>query len=675
MFRGTMFVLPVVAALTIAASHFNVVDDPFRWLEDTTTPQTMEWLAQQRVKSEEYFADTAGRTHITKRLTEIWNMDSVYSPKRHQDQTFVMARFNGQQQPALYIVDENDCFQTVVDPLTLSPDGTLSISDYIIQEESSLIAYGLQKSGSDFQEWHIKDFKTGEEYPDQLSQIKFCPPVWDSKGEGLYYFRFDDSNSQSLYYHRLGARPEDDNKLYTHPQPGRVYFNGLFLCDGHYLKFNVRIGSSNANSVVYVDLDGKSSEIPLSFTELFPQDETSYSYVGCRKGRLYFVTNKAAPHGKIISIDPSQGHIQEVLGERPGIIHQACFVENNLVVNYLTNGYSDLQVLDDNGIQYSVDLPGMGTVVLAQAPQVDDAKEFFFSYHDFVRPTMLYKCNSLTRRSTEFLKPEFNWNPEDYEIHQLSYPSNDGVYIPLFVVHKKGLQLDSSNPALLYGYGGFGIPVTPYFSPSNLVWLETGGVYAVASIRGGGELGEEWHRAGILKNKQQSFDDFKAAARYLCNQGYTQKAKLAIEGGSNGGLLVGACLTQNPELFKAAIAAVGVFDMLRFHLFTIGWAWTTEYGSPDNPEDFEVLRKYSPYHCIEKGKVYPSTLIKTGDHDDRVVPLHSYKFAAALQEAQGGESPIILRVIYNAGHGIGKSQDQLVLEGTEKLLFLNKELR
>lgn len=673
MFRGSMFVLPVVAALAMAASHFNAIDDPFRWLEDSTTPQAIEWLAQQHAKSEEYFADTAGRSHITERLTEIWSMDSVYSPKRHQDQTFVMASFKGQQQPALYLVDENDCCQIVVDPVTLSPDGTLSISDYIIQEKSSLIAYGLQNSGSDFQEWRIKDFKTGEEYPDQLSQIKFCPPVWDGKGEGLFYFRFDDSNNQTLYYHRLGTPPEDDKKLYT-TVLGTVC-GGLFLCDGHYLKFNVRKGCSTANSIIFADLDGKSSEMPLSCTELFPQDEAAYWYVGCRKGRLYFVTNKAAPQGKIISIDPSQDHIQEVLGERPGIIRQAYFVENNLVVNYLTNGYSDLQIIDGNGMQHSVGLPGMGTVVLAQAPQAADEKEFFFSYHDFVRPTMLYKCNSVTKRVTDFLKPEFNWNPEDYEIHQFSYPSNDGVLIPLFVVHKKGLQLDSSNPALLYAYGGFGIPVTPYFSVSNLVWLETGGIYALASIRGGGELGEEWHRAGILKNKQQSFDDFKAAARYLCSQGFTQKAKLAIEGGSNGGLLVGACLTQNPELFKAAIAAVGVFDMLRFHLFTIGWAWTTEYGSPDNPEDFEVLRKYSPYHCVEKGKTYPSTLIKTGDHDDRVVPLHSYKFAAALQEAQGGESPIILRVNYNTGHGVGKSQDQLILEGAERLLFLNKELR
>ncbi|MBA3237217.1 MAG: S9 family peptidase [Parachlamydiaceae bacterium] len=674
MFRRSLIILPFLAALSVAAIHFNALDDPYRWLEDRETPQTIDWLAEQHIKCEEYFADTVGRSEITKRLTEIMQMDSVYSPKIHQDYTFVMARLKGQQHSSIYIVDEKKCFQLVVDPLTLSADGTLSISNYIIHDKSSLIAYGVQKSGSDFEEWHIKDFKTGQEFSDHLSRIKFCPPIWDVKGEGLYYFRFDDNDIQSLYYHRIGDLTEDDTKLYTSSLTGTICV-GLLICDGHYLKFNERKGCSITNSVVYADLDCELCLKPLSFTELFPQDDASYSYAGCRDGRLYFFTDKGAPKGKIISIDPAKNDILEVLGEKQGIIQQAFCVGNNLIVNYLTNGYSNLQVIEDNGRQHSVSLPGIGTVTLAHALQVADAKEFFFSYHDFVRPTTLYVYNIETKSVSHFLKPEFNWNPEDFEIHQLSYPSNDGVQVPLFVVHKKGLQLDSLNPTLLYAYGGFGLSVTPYFSSSNLVWFETGGVYAVASIRGGGELGEEWHRAGILKNKQQSFDDFKAAATYLCNNGYTQKAKLAIHGGSNGGLLVGACLTQNPELFTAAIADVGVFDMLRFHLFTVGWAWMTEYGSPDDPEDFEVLRKYSPYHCVEKGKAYPATLIRTGDHDDRVVPLHSFKFAAALQEAQGSENPIVLRVNYNTGHGAGKSQNQMILEATERLLFLNKELR
>lgn len=686
MLRWRLPILICVAAATIAASsYFNGVKDDYLWLEDDTNPQTIEWLADQHVKSETYFSDSPGRLLITERLLNIMHMDIFSTPQSYQDLTFFMARFKGKQQASLYTVDDHNTVQAIVDAETLSADGTLSICDYVIQKRGSLVAYGIKKNGSDQEVWYFKDFRTGEVLPDQLSKIKFCPPIWDLDGKGLYYFRFEGNSQQALYYHYLGTPETEDHLLYTYPLEGAISF-GLALCNEHYLKFNVRKGASNTNSIVLAhltrevntSLTGKedSPRTSLAFIELFQFADASYSYVGNKGDRLYFVTNKEASRGKIISIDPASPseNPREEVAESNGIIQQAYFVNDQLVINYLTNGCSELKLLDSHGNLTIVELPGTGTATLAKAPLDDDAEEFFFSYMDFVHPPFLYRCQSSTGKITSFMNPQLSWNPDDYEMQQLSYPSNDGVSVPLFVVHKKGLQLDGLNRTLLYAYGGFNITVSPAFSVANLAWLENGGVYALASIRGGGELGEEWHKAGMLHNKQQSFDDFMAAAKYLCDKGYTQKSKLAVCGASNGGLLVGACLTQNQGLFKAAIAEVGVFDMLRFHLFTIGWAWTSEYGSPDNPEDFLTLSKYSPYHCVQVDKEYPSTLIITSDHDDRVVPLHSYKFAAALQEAQAGPNPIVLRVHYNTGHGAGKSQRQIIEEATEKLLFLYKEL-
>lgn len=669
------------AAVTIAAtSYFQDIEDRYRWLENDTNPQTIEWLTDQHVRSEAYFADSPERTRISERLVDIMNMDIVFSPSRYQDLTFFMARFKGEQLASLYTVNDLNVIQSIVDPETLSPDGTLSISDYVIQKGGSLVAYGVRKNGSDQEVWHIKDFRTGEELPDKLPKIKFCPPIWDLDGQGLFYFRFERNDQQILYYHRLGTPETEDQLLYTYPLEGAYSF-GLKLCNEHYLKFNVRKGSSNANGIVLANLrkgafttieDFSQSEM----IELFGISEANYTYAGIKGNRLYFITNKEAPCGKIISIDPDNPseNPREEVPESSGIIQEAYFVNNRLVINYLMRGCNELKLLDNQGNATIVELPGTGTVALAKAPLDENVEEFFFAYTDFVHPPSLYRCDSATGNITPFMTPQLSWSPDDYEMKQLSYPSNDGVDVPLFVVHKKGLQLDHSNRTLLYAYGGFNIPTSPAFSVANLAWLENGGIYALASIRGGGELGEEWHKAGMLYNKQQSFDDFMAAAKYLCDKGYTQKSKLAVYGVSNGGLLVGACLTQNQDLFKAAIADVGVFDMLRFHLFTIGWSWTAEFGSPDHPEESLNLMKYSPYHCVQAGKKYPSTLITTSDHDDRVVPLHSYKFAAALQEAQTGPNPIVLRVHYNTGHGAGKSKRQIVNEAAERLLFLYKEL-
>lgn len=681
MFRWRLPIFACFAAITIAATtYFQEIEDSYRWLEDNANPQTVEWLADQHAKCETYFAESPDRMRISDQLSNIMNMDIAILPQAHGELTFFMARFKGQQQPSLCAIDDNKSIQTIVDAETLSTDGTISICDYVLQKDNSLVAYGTKKNGSDEEVWYIKDFRTGEMLSDKLSKIKFSPPIWDNDGKGLYYFCFEENNRQALYHHAIGTLETKDQLLYKSQKDAGFSF-GLAICNEQYLKFNVRKGSSSSNSIVFASFTKSTdnedlARDSLALLELFYDADASYNYVGSKANRFYFVTNKDASRGKIISIDSDNLNEEprEELAESNGIIQQACFVKDQLVINYLTNGCSELKVLDNQGNVSIVKLPGTGTATLAKAPLDENDDIFYFTYVDFVHPPSLYLCQSSTQNATLFMAPTMSWNPDDYEMHQLSYPSTDGTYVPLFIVHKKGLQLDHSNRTLLYAYGGFNITVSPSFSVANIVWLESGGVYAIASIRGGGELGEEWHRAGMLHNKQQSFDDFMAGAKFLCDQGYTQKSKLAVHGVSNGGLLVGACLTQNQDLFKAAIAEVGVFDMLRFHLFTIGWAWTAEYGSPDNPEDSLMLRKYSPYHSVQNGKEYPSTLITTSDHDDRVVPLHSYKFAAALQQAQAGPNPIVLRVHYNTGHGAGKTQRQIIDEATERLMFLYKEL-
>lgn len=676
MFKWRLLFLSLTATVIIAASiDTGSVQDRFRWLEEDSNPQTVEWLANQNQLSDSYFADAPNQVLLTEQLLNIMHMDIVFSPQSCQDLTFFLARFKDKQQAALYVINSDNDVKSVIDPEEWSPDGTASLSDYVIQKNGSLVAYGIKENGSDQEIWAFKNFRSGEEIPDRITKIKFCPPIWSPDNKGLFYFGYIDTTHQALYYHCLGTPEEEDKLLYSYPMEGAVSF-GLCICNESQMKFNVRKGTSTSNAILLTNLaDLHSPHTTLTFTELFKVGDASYNYVGDYEGRLYFVTNKNASRRRIISVNPAvlSEEPKEELSESYGIIQEACFVKDRLVVNYLTNGCSELKIFDPQRKVKSITLPGKGTVTLSKVP-LNDEIEFFFSYTDFIHPSSLYKCNSVTGEVTPFMTPQINWNPEDYEVHQLSYPSTDGVHVPLFVVHKKGLPLDGSSRTLLYAYGGFNISLSPAFSASTLAWLENDGVYAMANIRGGGELGEDWHKAGMLENKQQCFDDFMAAAKFLCAKGYTNESKLAVIGGSNGGLLVGACLIQNPGLFKAAIANVGVFDMLRFHLFTIGWAWTAEYGSPDNPEDFANLRKYSPYHCVESGKAYPSTLITTSDHDDRVVPLHSYKFAAALQEAQEGPNPIVLRVYSNTGHGAGKSQRQIITEVVERLIFLYKEL-
>lgn len=678
------FILIVLVSFTHLAEGLNV-SDPYIWLEQES-PQTLKWLETQHTLSEAYFQGDSSRKAIRKQLTEILNFDTWGIPYKQGKNYYFTGMRKEQQQASLYRMNESKEISLVIDPTTFCQAGTTSLTGYTIDGHESFVAYGLSIAGSDWQQWRIKNIKTGEDLPDILTKIKFSHPIWDQTGEGLYYFRFDEndsedalSTSQSLYYHRLGTSTEEDRKLFQAAEPGELCFSLSLTKNGRYLLFKTKTGSSHSNGIVYTDL----KEGFFTFVQLFPNQQANYDYFGSVSGRFFFVTNDSAPKGRLISIDPLQPereHWVEHVSESDLFMEQACFAGNKFVISYFKDAYSQLKIFDQQGhFCQDILLPGVGTAGSNwkgwRLSGSQKSSEFFYPYSSFTQPLTIYHGDAETGVSEIFTAPDLSWQLQDYEVKQVFYPSKDETLVPMFIVHKQGLQLDGNHPTLLYGYGGFHIPITPSFDPKHMAWLEAGGIYVLANIRGGGEYGEEWHHAGSLHAKQNSFDDFIAAGEWLCDNGYTNPAKLAISGRSNGGLLVGACLTQRPDLFKAAIAGVGVLDMLRFHHFTIGWAWISEYGNPDDPEDFKVLHAYSPYHQVKSGIAYPSTLIVTSDHDNRVVPLHSYKFAAVLQEAQSGGNPVLLRVYKETGHGAGRSREQIIEEDVDYLMFLFRELQ
>lgn len=684
MFLRMNFFVALAAALMLFSHAITTahVEDQYRWLENDNSLETIHWLSTQRDISNAYFAQAPGRETLATRLREVCAFDVVHAIQQCQDKIFFIGKNPQQQQPALYYTDSMDIPQLVIDPLAICEKGTTSLAGYVVADNSALVAYGISDAGSDWQQWRIKDLHADQEISDCLNGIKFGAPTWDSKSEGLYYIRFSEgglnalTTTQMLCYHRLGTAQEDDTILCNSEEPGMLFANLHVSSDGRYLLYCKKRGTSPFHTVMCINLNAPQ---PTAY-ELLPDNETCYNYIGSSQDRFLFITDDEAPRGRIISVDPlkpGQSDWLEIVPEGQGYLQQALLLKSDkIVLTYLKEACSEL-IIYDTKTQHCqpIALPGIGTATLMgrhNAPGI--APYFYYSYCDLLHPSTAYRCDIDSGSCTAFMPPKLTWNPEDYIVKRIYYPSTDGQEVPMLIAHHKDSPLDGSHPTLLYGYGGFKIALTPNFGVKTIVWLENGGIFAVANIRGGGEFGEEWHRAGMLHNKQQCFDDFIAGGQWLCNQGYTNHSKLAIQGGSNGGLLVGACLTQRPELFKAAIADVGVLDMLRFHLFTIGWAWTAEYGCADNPQDFDVLYRYSPYHNVKAGTTYPATLITTSDHDNRVVPLHSYKFAAALQEAQGGPSSIILKVYSDAGHGAGKSQDQILEGALDHLSFLFQEL-
>lgn len=659
--------------------HGTVVEDPYRWLEDSQAPETRKWIEEQNKLTFGYLEKLPHRTQIRDRLTQLWNFQKYSVPYREGDRYFYMKNDGLQNQYVLYTAKSlNEPGEILIDPNALSPDGTIAIFSHSVSKDGKKVAYGLTTAGSDWTEWRVRDVETGEDFPDHLRWIKFSGASWNHDGTGFYYSRYNEpspGNSleeanyyNKLYYHRLGTDQSSDVLIYERPDEKEWSFYGQVTDDGRYLIVTISRGTDPMYRVSYMDLLNPDDGL----IELIDVFEAEYMLIDNDGPIFWFKTTRDALRGRIIAIDirrPSSNQWQEIIPETEETLDYATVLHDRFIVAYLKDAKTVVKSFDLTGrFLREVELPGIGTASGFYGKRSDE--ETFYSFSSFTAPPTIYRYDLVSDHSSLFRKPTMCYSAENYQTEQIFYESKDGTRIPMFLSYKKGLKPTRETPVYLYGYGGFNISMTPAFSVSMLVLMELGGIFAVPNIRGGGEYGKEWHRAGTRFHKQNSFDDFIAAAEWLIEHQYTSPSKLAIGGGSNGGLLVAASMVQRPELFAAVIASVGVFDMLRFHKFTIGWAWTDDYGSPEDPEDFRNLLAYSPLHNLKSRTRYPAVLITTADHDDRVVPAHSFKFVAALQEAQAGDPPVLIRIETSAGHGAGKPTTKLIDEAADKWAFV-----
>ena len=660
--------------------HGVKVADPYRWLEDLDSQQTRDWVAAENGVTSAFFAGLPEREPIRKRLTELWNYERYSVPEQHGGRYF-FTRNNGlQNQGVLYRVDTLAGEpHLVLDPNTLSQDGTIAVTGWNISENGKLLAYGLSSGGSDWQEWRVRDVETGRDLPDVLKWVKFSEAAWTHDHQGFFYSRYDEPREgrpleeanfyQKLYYHRLGTPQSADELVYQRPDKKEMGFIARVTQDGRYLVIHAWKGTETENGIFYKDLAQPGSKV----VELLGGFDAAYTFIANEGPVFWFHTDLAAPRGRVVAIDlrdPAREKWRELIPQSADTLQGATCLNESFVALYLKDAHAQVRQFDLTGKPLrEVELPGLGSAEGFSGRCKD--RETFFAFSSFTAPGTIYRYDLETGKTAVFRRPEVKgFDPSQFETRQVFYPSKDGTRVPMFITYKKGLKLDGSNPTFLYGYGGFGASVLPAFSPAHVVWMERGGVYAVANLRGGGEYGEEWHQAGSKLKKQNVFDDFIAASEWLIANGYTSRQKLAIAGYSNGGLLTAACMVQRPDLYGAVVVGVGVLDMLRFHKFTIGWGWISDYGSPDNPEEFKVLYAYSPYHNLKPGTAYPPTLITTADHDDRVVPAHSFKFAAALQGANGGPNPTLIRIETRAGHGGGKPVSKKIDEAADEMSFL-----
>ena len=662
--------------------HGVKVADPYRWLENLDSEETRAWVEAENKLSFAYLESIPARTALKDRLTKLWNYEKYGTPFKEGDRYFYMRNSGLQNQSVLYTVTSLDAPpQTVLDPNTLSADGTVAVSGLQPSPDGKLLAYGLSASGSDWQEWKVRDVETSKDLSDDLKWVKFSGVSWTRDGRGFFYSRYDEPKSdalkgtnyfQKVYFHKVGSPQSEDVLVYERPDEKDWLFSGNVTEDGNYLIITVYEGSDIKTRIYFKDLKAKDAPV----VKLLDDFDAAYTFVGNEGTRFWFLTDQQASRGKVIEIDtanPARSNWKVIVPEGKETLQATTFVNNKFILNYLKDAYTQVKIYDTTGkLVNEVQFPGIGSAEGFGGKATD--KETFYSFTGFTTPTTIYRYDMTTGKSTIFRQPKVDFNPANYETKQVFYTSKDGTKVPMFITYKKGLKLNGNNPTFLYGYGGFNVSMTPGFSVGNLVWMEMGGVYAQPNLRGGAEYGEDWHQAGIKLKKQNVFDDFIAAAQWLIDNKYTSTPKLAIGGGSNGGLLVGAVLTQRPDLFGAALPEVGVMDMLRFQQFTIGWAWVSDYGSSDNAEEFKALYAYSPLHNIKPGTSYPPTLITTADHDDRVWPGHSFKFAAALQAAQAGNAPILIRIETKAGHGSGKPTSKIIEEAADRWAFLVKTL-
>ncbi|HEV7230270.1 MAG TPA: prolyl oligopeptidase family serine peptidase [Bacteroidia bacterium] len=654
--------------------HGTRVNDPYRWLENDTAANVKAWVEAQNKTTFGYLAGIPFRDKIKERLTGLMNYPKYYAPEKAGDYFFFTRNDGLQNQGVIMIQKGMDGEPKLfLDPNKMSADGTAAVALISFSHDKKYVAYSVNQSGSDWQNIYVMEVATQKKLSDELTWVKFGGAAW--QGNGFYYSRYDEpkkgkefSNTneyQQIYFHRLGE-PQSKDELIYKCKVAKQYVGAQVTQDERFLILYLSAGTQGTE-VSFRDLKKGQKD----FTLLFPGFEHDYTVIDNDGDRLLVETNDGAANKRILSVDTknhSRENWKDLIPEKPELIASSSTAGGKLFVNYLQDVSSHVYQYTLGGIlEHEIQLPALGSADGFNG--YSDDKYVFFLFSSFMYPPSIFKYDIATGISVVWHKSEVKFNTGDYETKQVFYPSKDGTKIPMFLVFKKGIKLDGTNPTLLYGYGGFSVSLSPFFSVSNIVLLENGGIYALANIRGGLEYGEKWHTGGNLLNKQNVFDDFIAAGEYLIKEKYTSSEKLAIEGGSNGGLLVGACMTQRPELFKVAFPEVGVLDMLRFHKFTVGWGWVTEYGSSDDSKFFKYLYGYSPLHNV-KEVAYPATLVMTADHDDRVVPAHSFKFIATLQEKNKGDNPVLIRIATKAGHGAGKPTSKIIEEQADKWSFM-----
>jgi len=656
------------------------VADPYRWMEDLNSPELADWVKRENAVAEQYFSQLGMRAFFKSRITELWNYPKVSLPFRVAGKLFYARNSGLQRQSVFYSrASLGAPPKLVLDPNTLSPDGSIALAGFSPSPDGRYLAYGISEGGADWRTLLVRELESGTQLSDTVRWLKGGGMSWTKDGRGFYYSRFPEPEAgkqlqnaihdEKIYYHVVGTPQSKDRLIYERPDHPDWFVGGGVSEDGRYLFVGVNRGTENQNRVYVADLvDPRQPKIDAPIRPLFDKGDASYSPIGNVGSTIYMLTDRDAPRSKVVAFDlaaPEQW--RTVVPEQMNAIDQIAMYKGGIAVNYLEDVKARVQLYDlDGKLLGDLPLPGVGSLQGFSARE--DTPEIFYAFTSPLYPTTAFHYDPATKKSAPFEAPKLSFDASQYETRAVFATSKDGTRVPLFVTMKKGLALDGNNPAMLYGYGGFNISTTPSFRPDVLAWLEQGGIWATASMRGGSEYGEAWHKAGMFERKQNVFDDFIAAAEYLVNERYTSPSRLGIMGGSNGGLLVGAVEEQRPDLFAVALPAVGVMDMLRYHKFTGGGAWATEYGSADDSTAFQYLVKYSPVHNVKPGTCYPATLITTADHDDRVVPSHSFKFAAAIQAAQACAKPVLIRVETQGSHGY-RPTDKRIAELADEWAF------
>lgn len=661
------------------------VADPYRWLEDVDGAATKAWVEAENKLTFDYLERIPQRAAIKQRLTQLWDYERFGLPVKRGGKYFYTHNGGLQNQAALYVADSLEAApRLLLDPNVLLADGTAALVGWEPSEDGRLLAYGIAEAGSDWETWRVRDVATGKDRTDELKWVKWAAATFDKQASGIYYSRYDEPKADEVlrgvnyfnkvYYHKLGDPQARDQLIYQKPDQKQWIFNSIVTQDGRYLVLNNWAGGTyGTNQILYRDLAKPDAPI----VELIMGFDSRYDFIGNDGTRFWFMTELDAPRGRVVEVDinkPERANWKTLIPEASDALESVSLVGDRFVASYLKDAASQVKSFAlDGSSPRELAVPALSTLGGFHGLRGDP--ETFYVHVDFVHPGTVYRYDVDTGESTLFKEPRLPIDPDDYETREVFVTSNDGTKVPMFITGKRGLQLDGNNPALMYAYGGFKISITPRFSPEFVAFMEKGGIYAQPSLRGGFEYGEAWHQGGMRQNKQNVFDDFIAAAQWLIDNKYTRTPKLAIRGASNSGLLMGAMLTQRPDLWGAVLCQVGVLDMLRFQKFTIGWAWAGEYGSSDDPEDFKFLRAYSPLHNVKPGTKFPPTLITTGDHDDRVMPAHSYKFAAAMQHAQAGTAPVLIRIETRTGHGQGRPTTKQIDLAADQLAFFEQALQ